>query len=141
MNWTSFFSALGLSSTPPSDALMKFDLSEDHFQKLLLKGVDDVAVAAAGGAAASTPTSAQVSVVDTVGGTSVSAALAGGHIVEVANNGTKTVYLRISGDPTVTLGVPLVPGAVYTTPRPITTAIKGITATGESALVTVTKFP
>lgn len=91
----------------------------------------------------STPVAVGINVVDTVGGITLAAAVAAGQLLEIANVGEKTIFLRYDGGvPTAAGdGIPIPPGAVWTSPRPITTAVKAITAATESSLTFVHRLP
>lgn len=97
-----------------------------------------------------TPTTSQVSV--TNASTTLASALAGGQIVGVTNNGTISVWVRVDGSaPTAdtatfparngdAIGIELTPGSYWESPRPVTTAIKGIAQTG-TVKTTVDLYP
>lgn len=90
-----------------------------------------------------TPVSAAVNVTDTL--TTLAAATTTPRFVRVVNNSAATTILIDDGaDPHFTTpsdrGIPLGPGDVWESPVPITTAVKGIAATGQSAYCTATNY-
>lgn len=97
-----------------------------------------------------TPTTSQVSVTNS--STTLASALAGGQIVSISNNGLTTIWVRPDGSAPVAdtatfparngdgLGIEVTPGSTWETPRPVTTAIKGIVQTG-TVKATVDLYP
>lgn len=118
-------------------------MGRNEVDAYMLAALCEINNAAGNGSEASTPVATEINVVETVGGTTLAPANASGQHVEVANVGSFTIYLRYDGAaPTApTGGIPVPPGAVWTSPRRILTAVKAITLAGEDSLTLVHRIP
>lgn len=139
---------LGLTFPLPNDKGQRTDFNDRSWQLLVLFGLQAIGAGIATAGGASTPASSSVNVTDT--GAVIASANAEGQIVEVINNGDKTVLIRQDGsDPAfadggtilINRGIALDPGDYWVSPKPITTAVKAVTASGEQTGVDVTVYP